>query len=133
MTRNLSQDKPNNSGIALISVIIVCTVAMIVIVAGLTLSTTTSQSNTRFIHGGRALLLAETGAENALLRLLRDPNYQGEVLNLPDGTAKIEVTQANGVQHVLITGSTEFSSRQIDIKISYDHGMMKIDSWRESF
>jgi hypothetical protein len=48
--------------------------------------------SSKYSLGQEALNVAETGADNALLRLARDPAYTGETLTVGLGTATITVS-----------------------------------------
>src|SRR5690349_4800975 len=50
------------------------------------------RSNNAISSGEQALDNAESGAENALRQLLRDPSYAGETVTFASGTATISVT-----------------------------------------
>ena len=49
-------------------------------------------SSSKYTLGQEALNIAETGADNAMLRLSRDPTYTGETLTVGTGTATITVS-----------------------------------------
>lgn len=49
-------------------------------------------SSSKYTLGQDALNVAEAGADNALLRLARDPTYTGETLTVGTGTATITVS-----------------------------------------
>lgn len=87
--------------------------------------------NTQKMEGGQiAFQIAESGIENGLLRLLRNPNYTGENnLNLGDGTADITVTGSNPYT-ITSTGTSGNFTRTIQVNVNYN-GSMTINSWRE--
>src|SRR3989338_1300379 len=90
-------------------------------------------ANTQKMEGGTiAFQIAESGIENALLRLLRNPNYTGENdLPIGNGTADISVTGANPYT-ITSTGISGNFSRTIQVVVNYN-GNMTITSWREVF
>lgn len=51
-----------------------------------------AQSTTTLVQGNDAYTIADSGMENALLRLLRNPGYTGETLTVGSGTAVSTVT-----------------------------------------
>lgn len=90
-----------------------------------------TQSTTSFETGARARQVAESGIENALLRMIRNPAYTGETLEVnPGETATITVSTASGtvVTSLGVSGST---SRQIQASVEYNDGILTIQSWKE--
>lgn len=102
-------------------------VAMTVI----TTTITTVISNTRSASVGEqavdAYYVAEAGAENALIRLLRDPNYVGETLSV--GVNSAVVTVAGGV--ITSVGTASNLTKKIQVDVSYNDNQMVVTSWKE--
>jgi Tfp pilus assembly protein PilV len=121
-------------GLALITVLIFGAVALIVIVFGITLMVIQTNTARQFSSGQKALILAESGMENALLRLLRDPNYSGEILTLGNGTATIEVVSNGSDRTVTVTADSSSvldAKRTIQAIITEENGRIVINSWQE--
>jgi hypothetical protein len=98
------------------------TTTAIFIVAGNSLSATDVQ------EGEVARQLAETGAENALLQILRG-NYANESITLPEGI--IEVTITNGGNIVIDSvGTAGKYVKKVRVTATKD-GMMDVTSWKE--
>lgn len=77
-----------------------------------------------------ALSLAETGTEEALLRLLRNPTYTGSsTMNVGDDTVSIVV--ANGGSVKTITASTTVGAVSKAIRLSADYGttVLTLGAW----
>ena len=87
----------NQKGQALITLLVFTIVAITITSAAVIIIFTNSIGTSKLEQGTNAYYVAESGAENALLRLLRDPNYSGEILPVDD--ASVEISVAN-------TGST---------------------------
>ncbi len=124
--------RPHSAGMALVSVLIFSVVAMIIITAAISLSAVTSQSNQQFMQGQQALNNAETGAEIALIRLLRDPSYSGETLTLPDVDATIVISGSNP-KTITATGVSGSSIRKIQVTTTTTAGVTEVVSWQEIF
>jgi hypothetical protein len=122
-----------NSGMALVTVIIFSAIGSIVIIAALSLTSITSQSSLYFLQGQRALLVAEAGAENALMRLLRDPDFSQEVLTIADGTARIEVSREAETRVILVEGRVGFTTRKVEVRTIDTNGITTVKSWGEVF
>lgn len=99
--------------------------------AAVALALSTTRDTTTHTLGERTLAVAESGAENAILRLLRDPSYTGES-NLPigPGTATIVVT---GSSPTIITSiaTVGIYSRTIQVAVTNTGGLLTITSWQE--
>ena len=91
-----------------------------------------NSANTQKLEGGTvAYHIAESGIENALLRLLRNPNYAGETLSINGGTATITVAGSNPY-NLTSTGKKGNFSRTLQVIVNYN-GNMTISSWREIY
>lgn len=121
------------SGQALISLLFVAIIGITVISSAAILVYGNTHAAGITEQGTYAYYIAESGAEEGLLRLLRDPNYNGTPLNQPllvgDGNAVIEVSTGSG----LITSIGTYNSivRKIQVQTVYNNGMRTISSWKE--
>lgn len=126
--------KTKQQALALITVLIFGAFAMIVITFGITLMLIQTDSARQFLAAQKALTLAESGMENALIRLLRNPNYSGEILTLPGGTATIVVSDSGSNKIVTVTadsGNSLNSIRTIQALVVEENGQSLIESWQE--
>lgn len=74
---------------------------------------------------------AEAGAENGILRLMRDPSYTGETMILDmNRSAVVSVTQIPNIV-VVSVGSTGSISRKIQVDAHVTNMVFAIDSWKE--
>lgn len=75
---------------------------------------------------------AEAGIENALLRLLRDPNYKGETLTIGEGNVEVKVT---GSSPIIITSQAKEGDllRKIEVQTQYTNNILTVSSWKEVF
>ena len=91
-------------GQALITLIFYVIIIVTVTTAAVVLIAINSISATKIQEGMLAYYVAEGGAENAFLRVLRDPNYTGETnLAIGSGTADITVARS-GTITIVSTG-----------------------------
>lgn len=109
-------------------------VAITVTTAAVIILITNSQAGSRLEQGYVAYDVAESGIENALMRLLRDPDYADETLSVGTGQATITVSGGNP-KTVLSTGVAGNYFRQIQVMVTFTGGTMNIapSSWREIF
>lgn len=78
-------------------------------------------------QGTNAYYVAESGAEEALLRLLRNPSYIGGVITVGSGNA---VVQING-NIITSTGTYASIIKKIQIQTVSNNGVLSIVSWKE--
>ncbi|HLD26853.1 MAG TPA: hypothetical protein VJB63_02775 [Patescibacteria group bacterium] len=91
-----------------------------------------TQTSTKFQQSFTALYTAESGVENALLRLLRNPNYIGEIVPIDTGNATITVTDIGGGQKQIVSvGKSYTILRTLQIVVSYIDNILTVVSWKE--
>jgi len=116
-----------------VSVMLVVTIILLVTIttAAVALAVSTTRDTTTFTLGERALAVAESGAENAILLLLRNPSYLGDS-NLPigPGTATIEVTGTNPII-IISMGVVGNLSRRIQVTVTQSDDQLSVSSWQE--
>lgn len=90
-----------------------------------------SQASSKVQVGSEALTLAESGAENALMRLIRNPNYSGETLNINGGTTVITVNTTGATKTIVATGTVSNFIRKIQVVADYTNNILIVSSWKE--
>lgn len=117
----------NRKGQALVSLLMFIVIALTVI----TSTITTVISNTRAAsieeQAVDVYYVAEAGIENALIRLLRDPNYSGETLGVGNNSAAITIVGST----ITSTGYVNNLTKKIQVEVSYNDNQMIIISWNE--
>ena len=78
-----------------------------------------------------AYLVAEGGMEDALMRLLRDPNFAGETLTVGDGIATISATGQGAT--LISTGQVGNYRRTIQVTTSFAGNVLSVTSWQEIY
>jgi hypothetical protein len=110
-----------------------------VIVVGLLVTTgaamaviVNTQAATTYELGAFAQATAESGLENGLLRLIRNPAYTGETFAVDTGhTAVVTVASSSGTMIITSTGTVSSVTRQMEARVHYTNGILGIDSWKE--
>lgn len=122
----------SQSGQALAALLIFSAVGMVIMTATVAAAITSSQQVSSFDRSHEALYIAESGAENALYRMLRDPSYAGETLPVGEGTATIVVTGSDPytITSVGVVGGFE---RTIVVTAGYTSYVLDITNWQEQF
>ena len=114
-------------GQTIILLLVFMTITVTLTTATVIMSIINSVGNTKLQQGVSAYTVAESGIENALLPVLRDPNYTGETLPVgPTGTATIQVS--NGV--IISTGKVGNFVKRIQVTFTLDK-KLTISSWKQ--
>jgi len=113
----------------LVFLLVFMAIAIVITSAAVIVTVVNSTATGQFSFGETALNIATSGAENGLLRLLRDPQYGGEALTVGSGSAVITV--ASGV--ITSVGKVGIFSRTVQITTSYNNNVLSILSWKEKF
>lgn len=124
-------------GQALVTLLIFVLIAVIITSGAIALVIINSMANTKFEQGNLAYFVAEAGTENAMLRLLRDTRYCGEVLPVGSGSATIVVQDTNNTCNgaspftITSTGTLGTFIRTIQVTAQYDSNGLTITTWKE--
>lgn len=122
-------------GQALINLIFFTVIATTVTTAAILMVYVNLQSGTRLQQGTVAYEISQSGAENSLIRLLRDPGYTGESnLVIGSGTVDILVTGSGTTADpyvILSKGKVGNYLRQIQIRATYSDNQLIILSRKE--
>lgn len=120
------------AGQALITLLIFVIIALTLTAGAIALTITNSQAASGFDRGNQAYYVAESGAENAVLRLLRDPNYTGETLAVGQDNAQISVSGTNPYT-IVSTGRSGGFLRKVHVIVNFTNGVLTVTSWKEIF
>lgn len=118
------------SGQTLITLLFFMIIALTITSATVTILLINIKSTTKLEQGTLTYYIAESGIENAILRLLRDPNYTGETLPVGLGTATVTVTGADP-KTIRSTGTLDNFSRIVEAQVGYTNNILTITSWKE--
>jgi hypothetical protein len=121
--RNIYSQK----GAAVIALLFLMTISLGIITAMTVIVLNNSTAVSSLEQGNGAYYAAESGAENALVRLLRDPNYAGETMNVDGGS--VVITVSNGI--IISTASVANSTRKIQVNTVYNNNVLTVSSWKE--
>jgi hypothetical protein len=118
-------------GQALVTLLIYILIIITISTAAVILLVTNTTAGTKLQEGTVAYYAAESGVENALLRVLRDPTYTGESnLQIGDATADIVVTPGSPTT-IVSTGRAGTFIRKIRVVADYIDGYYTVSSWEE--
>lgn len=119
-----------NSGQALVVLLFYMIIAITLTTASIAVVLANSLSSTRTQQSIHALETAEAGAENAIIRLIRNPSYTGETLTINDGNATVSVS-GSSPKLIRSVGQVGAFSRTIHVEVSVNGGVVLVTSWQE--
>ena len=117
-------------GQTLVTVLVFSVVAISVATAAVAIMINISQGTS--LVGGSVIAkqTAESGVENALLRLLRDPSYTGETLPVGDGSVEITVT-GTSTKTITAVSSVNGYTKTVQVIADFNSGVLSVTSWKE--
>lgn len=120
----------NSRGQALVVLLVFILVGLTITTAAVVMVIVNSRAATTFSQSVEAQAIAESGAENALLRIIRDPSYAGETLTMGDGSATVEVT---GAQDKLVTSRATLENfiRTTTVGVHLENEILTVTSWEQ--
>ncbi len=121
----------NSSGQTLIALLMFMMLVIAVTAAAATITIINLRTNTAYATGEQAYGYAESGAEDALQRLLRDPSYAGGTVAFPNGTATINIS---GTTTKIITsqGTSNNYRRTVTVTADYTNNVLVLNTWSET-
>ena len=127
----MKQRNIKRSGSATVTLIVFIAIMTVVTTAAITTIAVNSLAANRFEQGIVTKSLAESGLENGLLRLLRDPiNYTGETITTPDG--RINIAVASDKKSITSTGISGNFIRTVTVQLDYTTDLL-INTWQEIY
>lgn len=121
-------------GFALVTLIFFMLIVTIVMSAAVAVLVINSETSGKVQLSTVAATIAESGAENAVLRLLRDPQYLGEA-SLPVGPGNATIVVPAGPFPKIITSTGIYNNfrRTTSATVNYDvNNRLVISNWGES-
>ncbi|OGG27488.1 hypothetical protein A2960_04295 [Candidatus Gottesmanbacteria bacterium RIFCSPLOWO2_01_FULL_39_12b] len=119
-------------GQALIILLIFMIIALTVTSAGVMVVLVNSISASSISQSQEVYFIAESGIENALLRLARDPNYTGENVIVGSGTTAVTIS-GGSTKTITSTATLGNFKKQIIASALYNNYVWSVNSWKENF
>ena len=120
------------SGQALVALLVFTIISITIASAAIAIVLINSGSARTLEQGNLTKSASESGVENALIRLLRDPNYAGETLTQDDGDAIVEVS-GGVVKTITSTASSLGFIRKIEVVVDTANYQINILSWKQIY
>lgn len=115
----------------LVMLLIYMVIALMITTAAITMLYITSQSVEKINQGSTTFDVAESGAETAMIKLLRDPDYSGETLQIGNGQATITVSGTGSARTIISDGVKGTFRRKIRVDVDYSNNILQVLSWKE--
>lgn len=120
-----------NSGQVLTSVIVFMAFGLTVIVLSTALTIINIQTTTKVNLSAQTLSYAEAGAEDAILRLARDPSYSGGSYNIDSAVINISVS-GDAINKVITSAATYRGfTKKIVVYVSLANNKITLVSWKQ--
>jgi len=123
--------KNSQHGQALVVLLFYMVIAITITTAAVALSVSNSMTTMQEDLGNHVLEVAESGAENAILRLLRNLNFTNETISVGDGTAVATVSGTTATKTIISKGTIGAMSRVVQVTLTFHNGVMSIASWKQ--
>ena|SRR3989344_3371848 len=122
----------NNKGQTLVSLLVFAVVAIAVTTTAVAIMINITKSASIFESRIIASQAAESGVENAIIRVLRDPNYSGETLSVGNSVVVISVT---GTDPIIITSEATYGTyiQKVQTTITYIDNRLTISDWEDIY
>lgn len=119
------------SGQTLVMLMAFMAMAVTLTSAAVVVTVASIQATSVYSVGQNALNLAETGADNAVLRLTRDNSYSGETLTLPGGVAIISITGSAPTKTITSEGVAGQYRRKVQVTVNQSNNTVSVTGWSE--
>lgn len=126
MKKQLTQQ----AGYVLTALLVFMVVILLITTTTVLVSISTLQGELFFDSGMRAVIAADSGAENAILRILRDPTYVGETMQI-EGTDVVVTVSSGSPQLVTVVADSGSFERTVQVELERVEGMLQVNSWLE--
>jgi hypothetical protein len=107
-------------------------IALTVLSVAVVLMITSGQAALGQDQAARANYMAEGAAENAMIRLLRDPDYVGETLTFTDGQATIAVSGSNP-KTVSVVATSGQAIAKVSVVVATNLGVTTVTEWNKVY
>lgn len=126
----IKKNRAHQYGQAIVILLFYMIIAITLTTTAVAVVVSNSLSATRSEQGAHALEIAEAGAENAIVRLLRSTSYEGESLAIGSGNATVTVTGTT-IKTITSVGTISGFSRTVQVTATLTNGVLTVSSWQE--
>jgi len=125
----------NPYGQTLIALLIFMMLSILITTAAVTITVINTAGNGQSNFGERARQAAETGAENAMLQLERDPTYTGETMTInaaTTATITVSGTTTRTITSIGTVAGIGTYKRTVVVTASYSSLAFTVTNWVET-
>jgi hypothetical protein len=121
-----------DAGQTLVSLLVFSIVALAVTTTAISVTINTSQATQAVENRVYIQHAAQSGIENALLRLLRNPTYGGETITIDDVVVVTNIVGSDPYTITATADNTRFSHTE-EAVVTYTNNILTISSWTSSY
>jgi len=121
----------NYPGQALVTLLLFIIISVTLTTAAIIVIVVNTKSVTQIDQANFSRSIAESGVENAMLRLLRNPGYTGETMSISEGTVTVQVTSNGSTYTVTSVGKIGFFVHTIQAIATLTNNVLTVSSWKE--
>lgn len=122
----------DQKGQTLVLLLIFMVVAVMITTASVAMIVVNNKATDKVYQGTTALDISESGAENAIIKLLRDPSFSGETITVGQGQAVITVIGTNP-KTIVSKGTLNNFTRKIQVIVDMTNNIATVSSWKEVY
>lgn len=122
-------------GQTIIALLIFMMLAILITTTAVMITVINAQTNTGYTSGELALQAAESGAENGLLRLERDPTYTGETITINSSTTATITVSGTTTRTLTSVGTVAgigSYKRTVVVTATYSNNTFTVTNWVET-
>lgn len=127
----LSKKTKASEGYSLIIVLVMALFGIMVMTTSLAMIVSSTQATIAGISSEQVATVAESAAEDAILKLLRNPMYSGGQFLMDGSTAEVVITGQPNTPIMSIIATSSGVTKQMTVELTRSAGMLEIISWRE--
>lgn len=127
--KTLGIPRSSEAGQALITLLFFMVIGITIITATISILYINIQGTTTIQNAEMAYYYAETGIEDSMLKLLRNPSYTGTYSALPAGSGQATVVITSTL--IKSTGVSGNTTRVISVQPTYANGILSYSNWKE--
>lgn len=121
----------NQKGQALVSLLIIIAVSILAVTSAI-VSASLSSTTAITTISDKVYYSAETGAEEALIKLLRDPTYSGGTFNIDGVDVNIIVSSPSPTERNISSDATINNvKRKIAVRANFINNTLTVTDWKE--
>ena len=121
----------NQKGQTLVSLLIIIAVSVLAVASAIVSASLSSTTGITTISN-KVYYSAETGAEEALIKLLRNPDYPGETLDLDGVNVVVSVDSPSLLTRVISSTATANSiKRRVEVSAEFLNNILTVTTWSE--